>query len=1031
VQDVINQIKLYVESGKGVLAECASIEEFEAYGRFLTSKDIDHNGGTNNAADIVFNDVTSANAQIGDFVFEPEGGSLHNWQPLTGIEPASQYNDTVTRFTSDNTGWDYYVGGYAFGDPNNGYMVYLGGHKYASCGSQPTEENPEPNVAEILFEFDKNLFVDSEVLSTHALEFEFEKDIADESFSLLVKFHDVDNTGETIVNFTQADLSAQSGDPLQVDLTTVVVDNNKLKTLTFNNIGLKEIIVDSITVSWSGGDPNQQLRKITNKTTGNRLHDAKVYSAVELFMTGFNIESAEQGDSYTMEFNYGDGSTTTITFSQADLNQKDGNPLEVDLTRATISGNKLELAILRNVGTRMIIVDDVRVSWIGGSADQKLKKIKDTKEGETIFDGAAYSGDTVSLQLELDLPVLLSGELNGCSDNDDCEVKNIAGVRYVLNTLFNIKYQLSSREYVRAAPTIAHPYLYQGSFEYPNYRGHFRRYDVTRSHTGDSIDYSDWDTADGGIQDAAGDNGDTDARRVYTSRNVNGSWSITDFDPGNIDILRSALDVTPTNDDDSDEIAVIKHIRGLTWFSEQNQWAETGNKLGAIMHSAPAIVGSDGRAGGSRTEMAYVGDLHGMLHAVKTSDGKEQWAFIPSNLLGKLKNDRTDPNAVQDFAAVDASPTVKDVYYDHDDDGDKEWRTILAAPQGFGGTSIFALDVTDPTQWSVLWEATDTVLAGGGMGHANRVAIGKVKWPIKEVDDENGNGTPFEILDYEIKWVVFVATGYAQIAVNHGGIHVFAYDLKTASQLWTFSAEYDDAVNDIPGAVTTFDTDGDSFVDRVYVGDMNGRLWELDTVDGSNPNGTETIGSETKEIPLFNAGVGYPISVSPAIVKTNGHIYLVFGTGGTDWAADDQTYAIYALDASDKITSPTYATGAGTVLWQVDLAAGEKVWSTPTIANGYILVATAYGTMEGADPRLDVPAEGQASGNFYKLRLDGEDVDRLAWKLTDIGKVRGSIFVDRQHAYMTTIDGQIVQIGGEDFASGTGNRVVLRTWRQM
>jgi Tfp pilus tip-associated adhesin PilY1 len=276
--------------------------------------------------------------------------------------------------------------------------------------------------------------------------------------------------------------------------------------------------------------------------------------------------------------------------------------------------------------------------------------------------------------------------------------------------------------------------------------------------------------------------------------------------------------------------------------------------------------------------------------------------------------------------------------------------------------------------------------------------------------------------------VVFVSTGYAQIAVNHGGIHVFAYDLKTGSQLWAFSADYADAVNDIPGAVTSFDTEGDSFVDRVYVGDMNGRLWELDAVDGSNPNGTETIGDEVKEIPLFNAGVGYPISVSPAIFKTNGHMYLVFGTGGTDWAADDQTYAIYAVDAADKQTSPTYAAGAGTVLWQVDLAAGEKVWSTPTIANGYIFVATAYGTMEGGDPRLDVPAEGQDSGNLRKLKLtDGA----LAWKLTDIGKVRGSIFVDRQHAYMTTIDGQIIQIGGSDFASGTGNRVVLRTWRQM
>jgi hypothetical protein len=209
---------------------------------------------------------------------------------------------------------------------------------------------------------------------------------------------------------------------------------------------------------------------------------------------------------------------------------------------------------------------------------------------------------------------------------------------------------------------------------------------------------------------------------------------------------------------------------------------------------------------------------------------------------------------------------------------------------------------------------------------------------------------------------------------------------------------------------------------------MNGRMWELDAIDGSNPNGTEGIGDDEKQIPLYNAGIGNPISVSPAILQSGGHTILVFGTGGADWAADDQIYAIYAIDATTKQSVPNYADGAGTELWKFELEAGEKVWSTPTVAYGYVFVATAFGSMEGSDPRQDVAITGQPSGNFLKLKLaDGDE----AWKLTDIGKVRGSIFVDRQHAYMTTIDGQIIQIGGEDFGAGTGSRVVLRTWRQF
>jgi Tfp pilus tip-associated adhesin PilY1 len=200
--------------------------------------------------------------------------------------------------------------------------------------------------------------------------------------------------------------------------------------------------------------------------------------------------------------------------------------------------------------------------------------------------------------------------------------------------------------------------------------------------------------------------------------------------------------------------------------------------------------------------------------------------------------------------------------------------------------------VTDPSAWSVMWEATDTAAAGGGMGNAYSVAIDKVKWPVRDANNQ--------IIGYEMKWVVFLATGYAQIAVNHGGINVFAFDLKTGVKLWHFSAEYADSVNDIPGPVTLADTDADSFADLVYVGDMNGRLWELNALDGANPNGLYA----GKQVPLFNAGIGKPIAVSPAVITQNNHVILVFGTGGADWASDATAYAVYAVDATAKRSPP-------------------------------------------------------------------------------------------------------------------------------
>jgi Tfp pilus tip-associated adhesin PilY1 len=376
---------------------------------------------------------------------------------------------------------------------------------------------------------------------------------------------------------------------------------------------------------------------------------------------------------------------------------------------------------------------------------------------------------------------------------------------------------------------------------------------------------------------------------------------------------------------------------------------------------------------------------------------------------------------------------VKDVYYDSDGDNDKEWRTVLVCSEGRGGNYLFALDVTDPDNWSVLWEATDTE-APGGMGHAYRVALNRVKWPVYEGEEVTG---------YEIKWVVFVATGRLNKVEDQGGINVFAYDLETGVKEWHFSQGYDSSVNDIPGAITLFDTTGDGFIDRVYVGDMDGRLWELNAVDGTNPHGTDevdvteevegevvVVDTLTKQVPLWNAGVGNPISVSPAVVRVN-PVIVIFGTGGTDWAADDQRYHIYAVNATNTKAEAdiTYADGAGNLWWDaIELGVGEKVYSAPTIAAGRILVATVFGDVESDDPSSDLVAEGENSGNLYSFKVADGTQD---WTISNIGKSRGAIFVDRQHLYLTTIHNDIIQVGDGNFAQGNANNVILRTWRQF
>ena len=61
-------------------------------------------------------------------------------------------------------------------------------------------------------------------------------------------------------------------------------------------------------------------------------------------------------------------------------------------------------------------------------------------------------------------------------------------------------------------PIVNHPYLYQGTFEYPSYRGHFRRFDVTQTSSSAA-----WDTAVDHIPQPLENNTSPSARQVFTS----------------------------------------------------------------------------------------------------------------------------------------------------------------------------------------------------------------------------------------------------------------------------------------------------------------------------------------------------------------------------------------------------------------------------------------------------------------------------------------------------------------------------------
>ena len=111
----------------------------------------------------------------------------------------------------------------------------------------------------------------------------------------------------------------------------------------------------------------------------------------------------------------------------------------------------------------------------------------------------------------------------------------------------------------------------------------------------------------------------------------------------------------------------------------------------------------------NRRNILYAGSNSGLLHAFNAETGREEWAFLPPLLIGKLPtiiNSSLDGNidgskgGSNAIFGVDGSPVVHDVFMkgltrDGNIENDKSWHTILIVPFGRGGPGFSVLDITN------------------------------------------------------------------------------------------------------------------------------------------------------------------------------------------------------------------------------------------------------------------------------------------------------------------------------------------------
>lgn len=325
----------------------------------------------------------------------------------------------------------------------------------------------------------------------------------------------------------------------------------------------------------------------------------------------------------------------------------------------------------------------------------------------------------------------------------------------------------------------------------------------------------------------------------------------------------------------------------------------------------------------TRLNVVYVGANDGFLHGFRTgaydasgayvnsatypNDGKEVIAYMPAAVFANIHSG----TAALDYAnplyshayGVNAVPYIGDLFYGN------AWHTWLVGGLGAGGKGIYALDVTDPTQFSEGNAASlvKTDLTASSIVCANVPSCGNYLGETY--------GTPQIRRFHNGQWGFVFGNGLNSTN-GVAGIYVLMIDPATRVQTVYFLGTGSGS----PGAsngisyVTPADLDADHVVDYVYAGDIRGNMWRFDLLDATPSSWAVSRFGKSTATPLFSTVAGQPISTKPMVViapaKTGfSRVMVDFGTGnktprtlssGITYAAGTQSlYGIWDWDMAN------------------------------------------------------------------------------------------------------------------------------------
>jgi len=997
---------------------------------------------------------------------------------------------------------------------------------------------------------------------------------------------------------------------IEINMSGVVYDPSSyaLRNIKLRNLQCQDYDINDIHVTFPDNSATITLNLIYNDTVAESICDPGVPSvascsseaggptqpsevSVEAYLS-FDKEYTQSDDDITIEITYdcGQNCSGTVTATY-DVSENQGSISEdanfrMDLSSATWNKDrkKLQNIVLTNKDdTKQMKFTHVRI-WFDNkyynqkkhkNEDRKLKEFKDNNNDDIIKLGKGVKDSPV----DKDSDYILEGQQQGGGNQQPtpvfetlkagicdyhmspylstCDIdwnsSNTCGIKYVLNTLLALKFQITSSEFTKTQPIVKKlsanedTYLYKASYDYPIYRGHLKKIRMPESanETAEEV----WDAQEqmppAGTGNPSTPTKNNTSRYIFTYLDTNGDQILdfVGFDTSNVDVLMGPLGAS---DQTSAEV-IINSVRGRKDAAVANPpgplgTGEATHRLWAIEHSTPALM-TDSRlvdpvdegstaTGGYRDVVVFAGADDGMLHAFHAGTydtnsgaydvgtGKEIWAYIPSSLLSSLGeqpfNVKYNPDNPTDYSifepkvSVDGSPAIGDflINMGTEQAPDYKWRTLLIETAEIRNTAnvdhskgiLFTMDVSNPYEPQLLWEYkyydTDHSKKCLGderncnMGHSKGAAIGSVFfggelksvafltaiWATKQKASINLNNEEYDhdycYVDAETEGTCSLSqyTNRTDCLANGGtwtpdtppvdcifGLGVYAIDLMTGQVIWDTKIPYTgDAINIAETAAipALMDIDDNGTADYVVFGDVQGRLWALNTVNGESISGEDE--TTHNPLPVFEvpsgyscdpdtsrcqvtdwtpAGPGEPIG---AAVSVKGNI-AVFGTGASDsdFASNDKRYHLFVL----RILTSPYNNKYYKIIYVYQTDVGEKIWAKPLITsdmNVFVASAKNYYTREENPNVSQLQSEGRigvielSTGNITIIKGQGGE----EWLE---GGVVGGFDAEAKHAYVVTLKSPsantegIYQIGGETFTltTSTDNPYNILWWRKL